>query len=305
MKKVLSILSTFVLTSSVTLVLTSNVNIHNQQNKNENKTDIDWNGVKNQINTYFKDIKNNNQNKLMLYSTKNNAVNFEEAMKKAQEKSSEYITRFESQNLSSNEITNVLLNENSDFKENYQNALQQQSQDFTKVNISPLLKNNSTTIDYDYILSIINSINNRMALNELDQHIQNLKIIGISFTTVATAAAIAAVAFFAVAFFTFGATSAWGTGCSIIAATLGSAAAILDLVLLKYNKERENLEEKISTGIITFNDIFTLGHLSYTILSASLPAIEGTLSATSWAFPAGVALIGVIAGILGWISFYK
>jgi|GEM_PF-795552 len=144
----------------------------------------------------------------MLYSTKNNAVNFEEAMKKAQEKSSEYITRFESQNLSSNEITNVLLNENSDFKENYQNALQQQSQDFTKVNISPLLKNNSTTIDYDYILSIINSINNRMALNELDQHIQNLKIIGISFTTVATAAAIAAVAFFAVAFFTFGATSA-------------------------------------------------------------------------------------------------
>gem|GEM_PF-2423994 len=41
MKKVLSILSTFVLTSSVTLVLTSNVNIHNQQNKNENKTDID------------------------------------------------------------------------------------------------------------------------------------------------------------------------------------------------------------------------------------------------------------------------
>jgi len=41
MKKVLSILSTLTLVSSAPLVLTGNINIHNQQTKNETQTGID------------------------------------------------------------------------------------------------------------------------------------------------------------------------------------------------------------------------------------------------------------------------
>ncbi len=285
MKKVLSILSTFILASSATLVLTSNINPHNQTN-NENKTGINWNGVKNQINTYFNDIKNKNQNKLMLYSTKNNPVNFEEVMKKVQEKSSEYITRFENQNLSFNEITNVLLNENSDFKENYNNILKEQVQ-----------KNNSKNSVQN--LKILDTTWNEY--EKLQTQIPQLRKDATIFTSISVAAAIAATGFYAAAWF-FGITLPWAIGCTAISVLAGVGSEYFNITLYHYDQTESYLKNEIQEFNILY-DLISYVKNSLLSLRDLLVGEEIAIVASEWAFTPSSVLIPIIFYVLSFVNF--
>lgn len=221
MKKILSILSTLTLTGSAAIVLTSSIDNHVQQIKNE-KTNIDWNDIKSQTSEYFKNLKSEQKNQKIFYTTEDKQISSEEAIQYTQEKAIEYIARFQNQNLNSNEITNILLNENSDFKESYNNILQEQTQNnnTTKVSIQNLKALDITWDQYEKIQE------------EMPQTRKDTTI----FSSISIASAIAAVAWF------FGISLPWAVGCTAISIITRVTSDYFNITLYHYDQIESYLQ---------------------------------------------------------------
>ena len=291
MKKVLSILSTLTLVSSAPLVLTGNINIHNQQTKNETQTGIDWNYIKNSNDDYFKNLKQDNKKQKIAYSSKYKQISSEEIIKYAQEKANSYIKIFKNQDLNSDQVKNILLNENSDFKTNYNNLLQEQiTNDFQLENKLKLsVKNFETlgTIFDDY----------QKIQKEMPEIRRNATI----FSSISIAAAVAATGFYAAAWF-FGITLPWAIGCTAISVLSGIGSTYFNIVLYNYDQT----ESYLSRHIQELNIIYDLiGYLKNSLLSLKdlLMGEELAIVASEWAFTPSSILIPIIFYILSFVKF--
>lgn len=284
MKKVLSILSTFILTSSATLVLTGTVDTHNQT-KNENKTGIDWRYIKNNNSNYFNNFKNNQRTLSEFSVTKS-----DEIASYAERKANDYIEMFQNKDFNLNQVIQYLSTENSQFKDNYNKILQEQnnfiSQQLNQVNTINILD--------------VKVLDAQQEFATLDAHVKKLRIESTIFTTLSVAAAVAAAGFWAAAWF-FGISIPWALAATAVSIATGILLAGINISLVKYDKELNG----INKASLTFGVTYKLGNIIYEILKPILITVEGTLTATTWAVPAVTAAIGVIATISSWIRLYE
>lgn len=137
--------------------------------------------------------------------------------------------------------------------------------------------------------------------DKLKKLVNDLKISKVTFTTISATAAVAAAGFYAAAIVSFGATIPWAVGCTTISVVSGGVAAGISIALVQYDEELTKWQKTGSS----FSAIFNLGHIFYRILNPLLIGATATITATSWAFPAALALIPITASILSWINLYK
>ncbi|WP_308150157.1 hypothetical protein [Spiroplasma sp. AdecLV25b] len=191
MKKILSITSSLILTSSTVTILATNVNNYQTISNKVNIDNINWCDVKNYNNNYFKNIKENYYKNptLNLLSLKNNKeVDINKIINYAQETTNNYVVRFKNKNFNLNKIISVLSKDNLEFAKNYNNVL------IRKNNVlkNPLLSSQNLRLLKD------------TSFYSLENYVYNLKIAKTTFITIS--AAVAAAGFWA---------AAWWFGISI------------------------------------------------------------------------------------------
>ncbi|MBE4704150.1 hypothetical protein [Spiroplasma platyhelix] len=282
MKKGLSIFSALILTGTATTLLTTNVQTHqNKINQSNSESDIDWSLLKNINNDYFKNFKETHKAEVTNFS----ARNIDEIIAYAQKKANEYIQLFQNQNFDLNQIIEYLSTENSNFKENYHKSLQNQSN----------IINNQISSTTN-----VTTFSDAQDFAKLETFVKNLRIEKAIFTTITATSAIAAAGFWAAAWW-FGISIPWAIACTTISTVSGGITTALNGALVEYDKELSKIDKAIIWGSM----IYYLGHIFYKFAYITLIAGATTVTATSWAFPAVLALVPVISTISTWISVYK
>ncbi|MCL8210902.1 hypothetical protein LT336_00646 [Spiroplasma sp. JKS002671] len=287
MKQILSVLSTLTLTSSAALVLTSTVDNHMQQVKN----DINWSDVKKSNSDYFKNLRQSQAKQKVFYTTSNGEVDINQVIDYAEQKSNQYFDQMVVQNLDLNQIINFLSQENSDFKATYENALAEQSQ-----------KNHQITLDFKAANYYNVQSSNRAIAADLSKGMESVKIAEPIFKTISAGAAIAAAGFWAAAWW-FGITIPWAVGCSILSVSAGLIAAALNEAILFFDPAMNQILREIELEENT-RKLYELGARLYQMLYEVL--IAGQISVTSeiWAFPPAAIATAVIGVIIDWVMLY-
>lgn len=123
-----------------------------------------------------------------------------------------------------------------------------------------------------------------------------------AFSTLAVAAGLFSVAMFAIAWLTFGSSTAWGVSASIAAAALAGTAACTGIGALTLKADANEDPQGWDTAYNVFVATFSLGTLIYKIIAA-ITGLGATVSATSWAFPAICVVLGMIGIIVGILNY--
>lgn len=218
----------------------------------------------------------------------------EKALKLAQQKASEYIEKFKDQSFNLQQLINVLSNDNSQFKDEYEKQVNQ-AQQKQSLNLSNTNQNNHLSCKN----SLLKSSNND--IEALKKKIKKLKIAKTAFITISASAAIAAAGFWAAAPWTIGATIPWAVGCTEISVASGFVSSSLSFSIIKADEQMPGWEKFTSALTSTY----FIGHIFYKILYPILISLNVTLTVTSWVFPVVLSLIPITSSIIAWISLYS
>lgn len=284
MKKILSISSSLILSTTIIISNINNCQIINETNI-QNK--INWNSVQNYNNNYFQNIKENyyKNSTLKLINFKNNQeTNIDQIIEFAKQKTNIYITKFKNQNFDLTQIINTLSKENYKFAENYNTSL---------ISTNNLIKNKLYSSKNAYLLKTD-------SFSSLENYIYKLKIAKTTFVTISAAAAVAAAGFWASAW-AFGVSIPWAIGSTTASALSGGIAAGINISLVKYDKELSSLNK----ASISFAATYKLGHIFYSTLNPLLIGATATATSLSWAFPLIISIIPLISATLAWINLFR
>ena len=207
------------------------------------------------------------------------------------QKQNELLNFFKEKKYSSKQINDYLFKNYPQYKDEYNKS-------YNQINSS-----NSTQMQSSLIFQKIYLHSSTQDVNEssLNKTVENLKIAKTTLIALSAAASIAAAGFFLAAFLSFGATTAWGAGCSAAAAILGAASAGCDIALTKYDEERS----KIKNAVLTAIDIFKLGNVMYSVAYAALVSVSSASTAFSCFFPALLGILGLVSTVLGLLDLFK
>lgn len=287
MKKILSITSSLILSSSVVTILANDVNNSQIVNKVNENNKINWFSVQDYNNNYFQNIKENyykNLNPKLINFKNNQEVNIDKVIEFAKQKTDIYVTKFKNQNFNLNQIINTLSKINSKFAQNYNNALTAKNN---------LLNNKAY---YSRSLGLLKDA----SFSSLESYVYNLKIAKTTFTTISAAAAISAAGFWAAAWW-FGISIPWAIGSTAVSALAGGIAAGISITLVKYDNELSGIDKATISAAATYK----LGHIFYAVLKPLLIGSGATATSLSWAFPAVIAIVPLVSAILAWINLFN
>lgn len=281
-KILLSLLGVGAITASAASFTSSNVFLgHKSEVSHQENNQIDWKMLNQDTNNYFASLKEANA-----FGTSDvDRTTMTAALAFAQQKATDYIQRFQAQDLSLEEIISTLAQESPEFAKNYQAQL-----------------NNPTTIDDNVDATSMMSAfsNSEISFSFLEQKVKDLKISKTVFITISAVAAVAAAGFWAAAWF-FGISVPWAIAATEISTVTGLVASGINAALLKYDKELT----KWGKAAITFSIAYKLGHIFPDTLKRILLTADMIVTANSWKVPAALALVPVISSILAWIDLFK
>lgn len=221
-------------------------------------------------------------------------------LKKAREKSLEYINHFEKQKINTLEdVTNYLKNNIQEFKDNFkvENKLGNLN------NVGLLSKTAYAMTPNDSVQATPNkTLDKEQAINNTEETIKKLKILDTTLLTIAVISDIAAAGFWAASWF-FGISVPW----SVAATSLAAALHVIQNAVHVFLVNNKTLESTNWWGIITWTkDItFFASSVSYSLIyNTAVLIAEAAVTATSWAVPAAFAGIGVFSTMYAWIKLY-
>ncbi|KAI92291.1 hypothetical protein [Spiroplasma melliferum] len=221
-------------------------------------------------------------------------------LKKAREKSLEYINHFEKQKINTLEdVTNYLKNNIQEFKDNFkvENKLGNLN------NVGLLSKTAYAMTPNDSVQATPNkTLDKEQAINNTEETIKKLKILDTTLLTIAVISDIAAAGFWAASWF-FGISVPW----AVAATSLAAALHVIQNAVHVFLVNNKTLESTNWWGIITWaKDItFFASSVSYSLIyNTAVSIAEAAVTATSWAVPAAFAGIGVFSTMYAWIKLY-
>ncbi|MDE5545774.1 MAG: hypothetical protein K2I76_04135 [Malacoplasma sp.] len=280
----------------------SNLNKNIVENKIQNKnTDfVDYKQtsdfLKNEFN--FKSILKNNKFS-MKFKNFNNAENLDlenteivenltdEQIQLMNKKQNELLEYFEEKNYTLNQINDYLFERYPEYKEEYLKNLD----DLKEEN---LVKQNEIIINRNRAV-LYSSEPNYATENNLNELVNTLKTLKITFTALAAGAAIAAVASFLCGNLIL------GVSLTTISCVLGASAAGVDIGLAKYDESRSNWKN----AILLITDVYKLGRLLYSIAYAWIVTANATITASTYIFPAFLAITGLVSIALTLLEIFK
>ncbi|WP_342276567.1 hypothetical protein [Spiroplasma endosymbiont of Nebria brevicollis] len=174
MKKLLTITTSLILSSSTVIILADNINTYQTANKIRVNSHINWINVQKNNNNYFKNIKENyyKNPSLKFIFKENKEVNIEDVIGYAQNKANSYTEKFQKQNFNLNQILNTLSKNNPKFGKKYNQHLNQKD---TIINTNLLSSTNS---------GLLKNTN----FSSLENYVNNLKIARTTFISISAAA---------------------------------------------------------------------------------------------------------------------
>lgn len=228
------------------------------------------------------------------------ALDNQAMLKKAREKSLEYINHFEKQKINTLEdVTNYLKNNIQEFKDNFkvENKLGNLN------NVGLLSKTAYAMTPNDSVQATPNkTLDKEQAINNTEETIKKLKILDTTLLTIAVISDIAAAGFWAASWF-FGISVPW----AVAATSLAAALHVIQNAVHVFLVNNKTLESTNWWGIITWaKDItFFASSVSYSLIyNTAVSIAEAAVTATSWAVPAAFAGIGVFSTMYAWIKLY-
>lgn len=243
------------------------------ENKKHQATTIDWDLIEDHVNNFISQIQIENNLKT-IFLNETNAI----------------MKRSKNNHFNLNQLVENIRTKHQKFNQYFSaNDLTHESKSFSDLHF-----------DHDHNLINYWSYSSN-DFNQLEKLVNDLKISRVTFTTISATSAIAAAGFWAAAPFSFGATVPWATACTVITSVSGGVAAGLNIALIKYDQELSQLS-KVGKA---FTSVYYLGHIFYRTLKPLLIGVSVSIGATSWAFPAALALLPIAGSILAWIELYR
>ncbi|MDE6894007.1 MAG: hypothetical protein K2J02_01350 [Malacoplasma sp.] len=131
--------------------------------------------------------------------------------------------------------------------------------------------------------------------NNLNELVNTLKTVKFTLIALAASAAITAVGYFLCGNLILGVT------LTTISCVLGAAAVDVDVALAKYDESRSNWKN----SILLITDVYKLGCLLYSIAYAWIVTANATITASTFIFPAFLAITGLLSIALTLLEIFK
>lgn len=302
MKKLLSFLGTAtIITSSASVfAYADHLNNVNSSKVTNNAETLDWNEISSNLFDVFKKASLYSQKEFKVLNSNNQAkstqqtVSLEAVLNYAQAETAKMLSDFQEQNLTLDEIISTIKTNVNDFEEVF-------DQQETKPNASEIVINQNLRAND---LESVKNFQESDTISQEEQDVKNrdlvlkIQLARNVIASGAAAAAIAAVGFYAAAWF-FGISIPFAVGCTVASALLTAAAGGLAIALGEYDYDMQHLERFTTILLGTMSVAHVLASVSLALLYTLLAAV----TAFSWCFPAVTAVIAVVSMVIGWVNY--